>query len=295
MRSSVASRAGRGIDMHPIARPTSPAEAVFAAAVPSKYNKSDRARFAAEIPTLCTAGAAYETAAATGTITALVRSAYMLPTVTDKEMRAFYSYRMRRKGAAQRHHYDKLMAAPRYARCPYCGERRVKTLDHYLPQSTFSALAVTATNLVPACSDCNKSKADYAPSATRPALLHPYFDNLDQVQWLQAEVIPGDPPAITFFVDDQAFTNTLDAARVQNHFEVFDLHDLFASHAAQTVDELDARLPGLFKAGGGTAVRQHVLELVQYLPHPPTNIWKRALYTALAANTWYCNSYASNL
>lgn len=281
--------------MHFISRPTLSAEAIFAAAVPTIYGRAKQARFAAEINQISVLGAAYESAAADGQTWKLSSSAYTLATVTDKEMSNFYSYRLRSKEAPNRFFYDRILAIPRHGRCPYCGERRVKTLDHYLPQSSFSALAVTATNLVPSCSDCNKSKNNYEPSGTKPPLLHPYFDNLDTIPWLRAGVIPGDPPGITYWVDHPSFESRSDAVRVQNHFEVFELFELFVSHAAQTLDELNMRLPDLHMSGGAAAVRQYLLEEITYLVPRPMNLWRRPLYGALAASRWYCDVYAGGL
>jgi 5-methylcytosine-specific restriction endonuclease McrA len=287
--------AGTGTEMHSLRRPATSAESIFSEAVLTVHNKKDRARFAAEIPWLRRVGAAYEAAASSGMLPGLTRSHFNSSTVTVKEMRSFYSYRLRRKTAPQRRLYDELMAAPPHARCPYCGERRVKSLDHYLPLSTFSALSVTPTNLVPACSDCNKAKDDYEPTAGGPALLHPYFDDLDPLPWLQATISPGLPPAVTFRIDRSVFALPSDADRVQKHVEVFDLFSLFVSHAAQAVDELDMRLPDLYANGGSSDVEQYLLEALRYLPPRPFNVWRRALIAALAKNSWYCDDYAKSV
>lgn len=43
-------------------------------------------------------------------------------------------------------------------KCPYCGINQPSTLDHYMPESQFEALAVCRMNLVPMCGTCNNLK-----------------------------------------------------------------------------------------------------------------------------------------
>lgn len=43
-------------------------------------------------------------------------------------------------------------------KCPYCGIQEANTLDHYMPESRYGALAVCRMNLVPMCGTCNNLK-----------------------------------------------------------------------------------------------------------------------------------------
>lgn len=51
---------------------------------------------------------------------------------------------------------DELTA--RVYKCPYCSIAQPDTLDHYMPESKFKALAVCRMNLVPMCGRCNNYK-----------------------------------------------------------------------------------------------------------------------------------------
>ena len=103
-----------------------------------------------------------------------------------------YTNRMAKEGAPGRPVYNALKLAAR--RCPLCGHRDVSTLDHYLPKTAFPLLCVTPSNLVPACSDCNKVKSDALPATAADQTLHPYFDDADQDAWLKAEVVQARRP-----------------------------------------------------------------------------------------------------
>ncbi len=39
--------------------------------------------------------------------------------------------------------YNKIMKIPPFSRCPFCGVRRVSTLDHYLAKTEYPTFAIT--------------------------------------------------------------------------------------------------------------------------------------------------------
>ncbi len=45
-------------------------------------------------------------------------------------------------------------------RCPYCGVSEIESLDHYMDESTYEAMALCRLNLVPMCMKCNRYKSD---------------------------------------------------------------------------------------------------------------------------------------
>ncbi|MHA3104373.1 hypothetical protein [Acinetobacter sp. ANC 3791] len=75
-------------------------------------------------------------------------------------------------------------------RCTYCNHTMVQALDHFLPESIFNALAVNPINLIPTCDFCNEKKRTYTPSNLQPksVLIHPYFDNVMNVDWLKVKI-----------------------------------------------------------------------------------------------------------
>jgi hypothetical protein len=78
------------------------------------------------------------------------------------------------------------------SRCPLCGIGPVTDLDHHLPKTSYSALAVYSRNLVPMCGTCNNKKRGVGGVAAPPAgrFIHPYFQEF---------------PAAPFFLAHAAF------------------------------------------------------------------------------------------
>lgn len=59
-------------------------------------------------------------------------------------------------------------------KCPYCSINSPETLDHYMPESQFEALAVCRMNLVPLCGRCNNLKL----AKPYEKFIHCYYDNI---------------------------------------------------------------------------------------------------------------------
>lgn len=59
-------------------------------------------------------------------------------------------------------------------KCPYCSIAQPNTLDHYMPESQYKALAVCRMNLVPMCGVCNNYKGKKAYGK----FIHCYYDKL---------------------------------------------------------------------------------------------------------------------
>lgn len=74
-------------------------------------------------------------------------------------------------------------------RCCYCNNHKIEVIDHFLPESKYNFLAVNPINLVPSCEECNDNKHAYSPSNTDPVLVHPYFDFIDDISWLDVKII----------------------------------------------------------------------------------------------------------
>lgn len=69
-------------------------------------------------------------------------------------------------------------------RCCYCNNHKIEVVDHFLPESKYIFLAVNPVNLVPSCEECNDNKHAYSPDSSKPVLVHPYFDNINDISWL---------------------------------------------------------------------------------------------------------------
>ena len=209
--------------------------------------------------------------------------------VTTEELKNVYTNKMVPKDSPGRDVYNKLILAPKFGLCPYCGQRTVSTIDHHLPKSHYPVLSVTPTNLVPSCKDCNTTKLEDRPENNNLVIIHPYFDNIYSESWLEAKVIENNPAVIRFYVikpDD--WDETLHK-RVINHFSTLELNDLYASQSAVELGNISGSLSTLYVSGGKEAVRTHLKQEAESRRRVLLNSWQTAFYSALYKSDWYCD------
>lgn len=207
--------------------------------------------------------------------------------VTQAEMEKVYTERMVPRGTPGRKFYDKIKAAPSYGICPLCGQRPVSTLDHYLPKTSFPSFAVTPYNLVPACSDCNKIKSDDIPTNAEQQTIHPYYDDIENEQWLFAKVLTSSPVSIQFFADPPVRFDNILKDRIKEHFKVFDLASLYASQSGVELANIGYRLNDLLGKAGAGQVQEHLQEEFNSRFANHKNSWQTAMYQAMANSTWF--------
>lgn len=209
--------------------------------------------------------------------------------VSGDEMVKVYTVRMVPKKSKGRPIYDQIMAAPMHGRCPLCGIGTVNTLDHYLPKTHFPVYSVTPNNLVPACSWCQKAKGEYFTDQEEKQLLHPYFDDIDDEVWLEAEVVAGAPAGFRYFSSPPDHWMPATKGRVVAHLKELNLPVLFSSNAGSRLSEIRARLVGLHQKGGEAAVRAYLQEELASIEADHKNSWAAAMYRAAVASDWFCN------
>ena len=210
-------------------------------------------------------------------------------TVSSAEMSTMYKGTLSRQGSRARRLYDRLKTAAPNDICPLCGQRVVKTLDHYLPKAAYPAYALTPLNLVPACSDCNKSKLDRQPADAGDQTLHPYFDDVDGESWLVAEIRESSPPAAVFSVHPPTGWHATTASRLKVHFETFGLGELYAAQAGSEMVSIRFALSEASKARGVEGVQALLAHQARTRSLAARNSWVAALYTALAESVWFCS------
>ncbi len=208
--------------------------------------------------------------------------------VTGAEMVGLYK-RLSRKGSRPREIYDELISAPKHGKCPYCDQRVVSTLDHFLIKTRFPAFTVSPTNLVPACKDCNHNKGQGVCLTPETQVLHPYFDHFEDAQWLFANVQRTAPATFVYFVQPPQGWGIEVAQRLTEHFTRFKLGELYSVHAAEEQENITARLRNLHASGGGDAVSDHLREEFLTRNHVNLNSWQTAFYQAVSKSQWYCD------
>lgn len=209
--------------------------------------------------------------------------------VPGTELVKTYDSRMAKGGQPGRPIYDQIKLLPENDRCPFCGHRNVSTLDHFLPKQLYPIFAVTPVNLVASCSDCNKAKLEDVPASAEGTLIHPYFDDVEDEQWLFASVARSTPAALTFYVQEVAEWDDILNARVAHQFAALGLARLYSTQAGTEITNIRHNLRLYYDDGGIEAVRNELQR--QWASRQANNInsWQTACYEALSQSDWFCD------
>jgi 5-methylcytosine-specific restriction endonuclease McrA len=209
---------------------------------------------------------------------------------TAAELKSLYPEAMRNKGAIARDTYLALRHAAKL--CPYCNILPVKTLDHFLPQKRYPELAIAPINLVPCCSDCNRTKWIYFSTAAEGQLIHPYYDDIGELTWLFADVVYTDLNPTVMFQTLEVGDDEEISARIAFQFEKLELATMYGIYGTALASKLSRRLRRLLDAGGPiagpVAVKKYLLEEWDDKCFHDPNSWETATYKALADNAQYC-------
>ncbi len=209
--------------------------------------------------------------------------------VSRKEMERVYNGTFV-KSSRTRSTYTKLKKACINDICPLCGQGTVHQLDHYLPITSFPDYGVTAINLIPACSDCNKYKLIHVPANAGDQTIHPYFDEVDDEQWLFGEVVESTPAAVRFAVKPPDHWDAVLVERLKTHFRIYRLGTLYATHAAVEISNMRHALKKIAATPGfAERIRQHLRERAESCSEVYENSWQRATFDALANSDWFCS------
>ena len=209
-------------------------------------------------------------------------------TLTKKEMIRLYESGLLRAGAG-RHIYDEIMALAPQRRCPFCGHRRVRTLDHFLPKSKYPVFSILSHNLVPACIECNKDKNDDDPNSRNETTFHPYFENLDDITWLKADILEGDLAVFMFEVDEAAGLDDVSLARAQKQFDALGLERLYSVEANEQLSSIRLSLRGIYAEAGRKGIKHHLKSDFESSNAHRKNAWRTAFYKAAYKSRWFCD------
>ena len=210
---------------------------------------------------------------------------------TKRDMQKLYDQKFARKEQGGRKYYDAIKLLAPYGRCPLCGQREVKTLDHYLPKSKFPLYAVTPYNLIPACSDCNKDKFNDISICREKETIHPYYDDFTDEVWIKAKMIEEDPITFEFYVKKPKNWDDLKYKRACYHFEKFGLNKLYKPYACEMFTGCLPRLRRLLKKSGRIAVEEHIKECIDEAREVRLNTWQAAVYESILECEWFWNEY----
>lgn len=273
--------------MRPLPRPGHGARAVFRLCISRVSDPDLKTRLTAASDSIDVASGRFDQAATHGNLHQLAPDE-AVPAVSAAEMGKVYTQRMARRGAPGREVYDSILGAAPNGVCPLCQQRVASTLDHHLPKACFPALVVAPLNLVPACSDCNKAKLDALPRSAEEVALHPYYDNIDDVTWLAAQVVESAPSAVIYRVAAPSHWDPVLARRVRRHFTLLRLGELYAAQAAEELLNLRHQLGLVHEASGEHGMRAELLARYRSCLEARRNGWRTAAYRAWAKSDWFC-------
>jgi hypothetical protein len=204
------------------------------------------------------------------------------------DMVNLYNNVLSKKNSKLRHIYDEIKSGAKGDICPLCEQNVVKTLDHYLEKADYPIFAVSPLNLVPCCADCNKVKALASASGPNEQTFHPYFDNANDQVWLHATVLQSDPVVIGYTAMRPAAWNALKQDRIQAHFAVLGLSQLYTTHAAVELSQIRSSLVTVDESQGMSGLQTYLTEQANSRSAFNPNSWQSALYACLSTSPWFC-------
>lgn len=210
-------------------------------------------------------------------------------TLNVDELKKLYTNRLVNKKNIGRKHYDSIFVAAPNGKCPLCSQRIVRTLDHYLPKSKYPIFSITPINLVPACTDCNKDKLVEVPTKGEEETLHPYFDDVEGKGWLKMKIFKCKPFLIEYFVSPPNDWDEMLKKRIQFHFIVYSLNELYSIHAQEEFENIKNQLTELHTNLGNDALKNHLLDSYDTREKVNKNSWQTAFYYALSNDLNFTN------
>lgn len=280
--------------MRPLPMPPFTTEEVFRKSISKVRDPLLKSRLEACVPEIVQDSDDFNVKATNAQLHLIQRKEKVNNDITQEEMKKVYDDRMVKKSGPGRNYYQDLRYPVGEDKCPFCGQLPASTLDHYLAKSDYPSLAVTPSNLVPACKDCNFIKNSIYPTRSEEEPLHPYFDNITDNQWLFAIVLKTTPVTVKYYINPPGNSAKLLAERVVYHFELYNLGRLYSSEANGELSDLSFQMKQLLESSGPKAVQAHLHEIAESCFMNRKNSWKTALYQALSEDDWYC-SYGASL
>jgi hypothetical protein len=181
----------------------------------------------------------YDTHADSGDWIAIIREDMVNGVISVAEMKNLYEKKFAVHPDVRGKYYDKILNLAQGGKCPICGIGQVSNLDHYLAKSIYPTYTVTPVNLIPVCRDCNFYKLDKTINSNDDAPLHPYYEDVDEIEWLCAKItISEDTFVATYFINSliECYKPEL-YTRLCNHFTIYKLAMAYSTQATTEIAE----------------------------------------------------------
>ena len=254
-----------------------------------KYRKETRDgiknRLYVSISVICDESRIYDEEASRHNWPAFQPHTMVNKTLSKEDMCDIYDSKFVKVERIKNKYYDHLMSLANTGKCPICGIGQASTLDHYLAKTIYPTYAVTPYNLVPVCKDCNFAKSD-SIMIPDSAPLHPYYDEVDSINWLEAQLIERDEGIVAEFSVSQDLQKS-DVCLYQRLKRHMDLYHLNKAYAIQATTEIAENLPfwkKKYKEWGREEFKTYLTELLAAKESFQYNTWNTALLRALIEN-----------
>ncbi|RNI30442.1 HNH endonuclease signature motif containing protein [Rufibacter latericius] len=206
--------------------------------------------------------------------------------VNKAKIISYYEYRILNKPNG-REFYDEIILSAPHDICPYCSIRTVKTVDHFLPKSEYPSYSITPTNLVPSCRDCNTDKKISFPTNKKDQTFHPYFDKVDNISWISAELQKTEPLSFLYKVIKPEWWDDTIYDRACCHFEGYNINQLFSNEADRELRGMQHQFKKLHSKDKNL-LKAHLLETYDSCLNGLGILdWKTLMYQELSTNEWF--------
>lgn len=179
--------------------------------------------------------------------------------------------------------------------CPYCNflSRSVRQLDHYFPKTIFPSLAITPSNLVPICTDCNKLKRDYYSVEKQEMLIHPYFDDFknESFGYIKCKIIESKKIGFIFFINKLESWNDCIHSRIKLQFEKLNLNNLYRTDFEANFCSFFYEMKEVYSECGINNVKKIIERRMRSYKQSDNTPWLYAGYEVILSSEWFLNEY----
>jgi HNH nuclease len=133
--------------------------------------------------------------------------------------------------------------------------------------------------LIPACKDCNSNKGNSPVNSKLSAPLHPYFDDVDNVIWLCADVVPKNNILVAqYYVNPEIEEVNVELySRLCAHLDLYKLKHAYSVQASTEISENIGIWKKVYQLSGKQRLLQYLTECLQSYETAQKNTWKTAL------------------
>lgn len=173
--------------------------------------------------------------------------------------------------------------------CPFCGFAEPTQLDHYLPRSDYRPLSIYPRNLVPSCGPCNNVKRRHVGAGAND-LVHAYFDDLPDVDFLRAHVAMDGTALVAEFSIDPAGLDPDLGASLQFQLERMRLNVRYRKQINLFLFGQRTGMLDVYRTGGAAGLRAYLRRSATDLDDDfGRNDWRAAFMRGLAECDAFCD------